>query len=145
MNSVMIAAMLAGFLAVLFSAVLLVRKDVLNLGLIVKQVTSGRWLLTVTAGLCMLIAMATDAWIAIKSISANPAVTLPFPVSTIFSIMTGVFTFYFLKDQAVNAVTNAAQSAAIDADQEKLLAKKLETKLSVESSKIEPPKLDLPK
>jgi len=98
MNDAMIASVLVGFIAILFSAVLLIRKDVLNLGLIVKQVTSGRWILTVTAGACLLIAVAADAWIAVKYAAVNPAVILPFPVSTIFSIMTGVFTFYFLKE-----------------------------------------------
>lgn len=119
MNTSMLVTGLLALIAVLTVIVLLVRKDVLNLGLIVKQVTSGRWLLTVTAGLCMLIAMATDAWIAIKSVSANPSVTLPFPVSTIFSIMTGVFTFYFLKEQAANTTANTAPSAENDVEIEK--------------------------
>jgi len=98
MNDVVTGSVLIGFLAVMISAVLLVRKDVLNLGLIVKQITSGRWILTVTSGLCLLIAVMADAWIAVKYAAVTPAVTLPFPVSTIFSIMTGVFTFYFLKE-----------------------------------------------
>lgn len=132
MSTSLLVTGLVAFVVVLAVIVLLVRKDVLNLGLIVRQVTSGRWLLTVTAGLCMLIAMATDAWIAIKCSSANPAVPLPFPVSTIFSIMTGVFTFYFLKKE---------QEAASNVDLDKLaelLAKKLG--ITIPKSDVEPPK-----
>ena len=107
---------LIGFLAILFSAVLLIRKDVLNLGLIVKQVTSGRWILTVTAGACLLIAVAADAWIAVKYAAANPAVELPFPVSTIFSIMTGVFTFYFLKENSTSGKSPEIKPTEVDSD-----------------------------
>ena len=68
-----------------------------NFGVLLKQIVSGRWLLTVTAGLCLMIAMVTDAWVAIKWGGVSPSVELPFPVSTIFTLLGVVFTSYFNK------------------------------------------------
>jgi len=111
-TNILIVGLLA-LISVMTTIILLARKDVLNLGLIVRQVTSGRWLLTVSAGACLLIATISDAWIAAKALSAHPEVTisfptaaifsvevaLPFPVSTIFTLIGMVFTFYFMKKE----------------------------------------------
>lgn len=95
----MIGCALFAFLALLGAIVLMVRKDGSILSQLVKQASSGRWLLTVTAGLCLLIATATDAYIAAKCALKDPTVEakLPFPVSTIFTLAGVVFTSYFNK------------------------------------------------
>jgi len=98
MNLIAVLGLFAVF-ALLVALVLIVRKDVLSLSLIVKQAMSGRWILTVSAGLCMLIATIADALIALKTLNSNPAVQLPFPVSTIFTLSGVVFTFYFMKKE----------------------------------------------
>ena len=95
---------LIGLMSLLVAIVLLARKDILNLGIIVKQITSGRWLLTVTAGLCMIIATITDAWIAIKSIGLDNSPEMPFPVSTIFTLAGVVFTSYFNKKETESVI-----------------------------------------
>ena len=91
---------LLALISILTTIVLIFKSDVLNLGLIVKQITSGRWLLTVAMGISILVATLTDAWIAVKYASLVPAVTLPFPVSTIFAMASSVITFYFVTKTA---------------------------------------------
>jgi cytochrome bd-type quinol oxidase subunit 2 len=92
---------LVSFLALLFAIVLLVRKDGSVLSQLAKQASSGRWLLTVTAGFCLTVATVADAYIAIKCAMKDPTVEakLPFPVSTIFTLSGVVFTFYFVKKE----------------------------------------------
>ena len=96
----MIALSLIGLLAVIvvsFSTVLVLRKDTSSLLRVVGQATSGRWLLTIAAAICLLLVTGTDAWFAIKHFSTEPNARLPFEASTIFTLIGGVFTFYFLK------------------------------------------------
>lgn len=98
MNTIILS--LIGLLAVIivsFSTVLIFRKDSTPLLRVVGQATSGRWLLTIAAAVCLLIVTGTDAWFAMKHFQTEPNARLPFEASTIFTLIGGVFTFYFLK------------------------------------------------
>jgi preprotein translocase subunit YajC len=97
MNLNLLAVLLFVVVMSFFVILYVMRKDMANFGVLLKQITSGRWLLTVTAGLCLMIAMLADAWIAIKGVGVTPRAELPFPVSTIFTLLGVVFTSYFNK------------------------------------------------
>lgn len=84
-------------LSILVTIVLIMRRDVLNLSRVIGQATSGRWLLTIASATCLLMMATTDAWFAVKFLSKDPTLKLPFDASTIFTLIGGVFTFYFLK------------------------------------------------
>jgi len=97
MNVNLLAILVFSTVMAFFVILYIMRKDMANFGVLLKQITSGRWLLTVTAGLCLIIAMGTDALVAIKCAGVIPSVELPFPVSTIFTLLGVVFTSYFNK------------------------------------------------
>ena len=97
---------LLALIAIGFTVVLVLRKDVLNLGRVVGQATSGRWLLTIASAMCLLIVTGTDAWYALKYIPKDGNLKLPFESSTIFTLIGGVFTFYFLKPNDADGQDN---------------------------------------
>ena len=64
---------------------------------LVSQTTSGRWLLTITAGICLLAMTAADCWyVWVGKFAANSP--LPFSVEALLTIITAVFMAYFGKE-----------------------------------------------
>lgn len=68
---------------------------------ITSQFTSGRWLLTVISGLCLLGMTLTDCYVAYVQLgrhaSAAGPIALPFSVEALLAIITAVFMAYFGK------------------------------------------------
>jgi len=65
---------------------------------VVSQCTSGRWLLTVISGLCLLGMTLTDCYVAYMALGKpGTTVTLPFSVEALLAIITAVFMAYFGK------------------------------------------------
>ena len=63
---------------------------------IVNQLSSGRWLLTQAAALCMIMFTVTDCYIAMK----HPDQKLPVSIDGMVAIITMVFMAYFQKQDA---------------------------------------------
>ena len=64
---------------------------------ILKQFTSGRWLLTMIAGVCLAGMVYTDARLAARGIEVDK---LPFNVQVLLTIITAVFMAYFQRDKS---------------------------------------------
>ena len=62
----------------------------------VSQATSGRWLLTVTAGLCLFSMTLADCWYVYAG-KFTTSGSLPFSVEALLAIITAVFMAYFGK------------------------------------------------
>lgn len=66
------------------------------------KILSGRWILTIISGIALLCMVITDLIVIIK----NPAITnLPFSPEALFSIISSVTAFYFLKPTDTNKNT----------------------------------------
>ena len=59
----------------------------------VSQVTSGRWLLTQVAAVCLFMLVLSDCYVAIK----HPDAKVPFSIEGIMTLISSVFISYFAK------------------------------------------------
>ena len=64
---------------------------------VLNQFTSGRWLLTMIAGMCLAGMVYTDARLAARGIDVEK---LPFNVQVLMTIITTVFIAYFQRDKS---------------------------------------------
>ncbi len=77
---------------------------------VVGQVSSGRWLLTIIAGGCLLMLTFLDC----KAYMRYPDKALPVSVEAIFAVITMVFMSYFNKTKDDSGVSQEEENPKID-------------------------------
>ena len=76
---------------------------------VVGQISSGRWLLTIIAGVCLLMLTILNC----RAYMKYPDKPLPVSVEAIFTVITMVFVSYFSKKEVLTAYGNPTKSKEI--------------------------------
>lgn len=67
---------------------------------VTTQFTSGKWLITMAAAVCIVAMVYTDCRSAMKQAASGIPVVMPFDITSIMSLLTMVVTSYFHSNQA---------------------------------------------